>query len=110
MKFSFIKTPRHRVFSHEPIYYDELKERQKEREKKIKEELGMLSEEEQKMGYASRIRGSFKGAQIKPHYEVTRSIRRKSNLRLVIILILLILLAQYLVKSGEEWYLQFFAK
>jgi hypothetical protein len=110
MKFSFIKIPRHRVFNHDPIYYDEVKERQKEREKKAKEELGMLSEEEQEKGYAARIRGSFKGTKIKPHYEVTRSIRRKSNLRLILILIILILLAQYLVKSGEEWYLEFFAK
>ena len=111
MKFSFIKIPRHRVFDHHPIYYDEVKEKQKERERRIKEELGMLSDEEQDKDYAARIRAGFRsGHKIKPHYEVTRSIKRKSNIMLIVILVILMLLAQYLVKSGEEWYMQFFAK
>jgi len=111
MKFSFIKIPRHRVFDHQPIYYDEVKEKQAERERKIREELGLKSEKENDKDYAARIRAGFRsGHKIKPHYEVTRSIKRKSNIRLIIILVILILLAQYLVKSGEEWYIQFFAK
>jgi len=111
MKFTFIKLPRHRVFKHEPIYYDELKERQAERERKAKEELGLLSEEEKTKGYADRIRAGFRsGSKIKPHFEATRNIRRKSNIRLIIILIILILLAQYLIRSGQEWYIQFFGK
>jgi len=111
MKFSFIKIPRHRVYDHQPIYYDEVKERQKEREKKIKEELGMQSEDEQDRDYAAHIRAGFRsGHKIKPHYEVTRSIKRKSNIMLIVILVILMLLAKYLVKSGEEWYMQFFAK
>jgi hypothetical protein len=99
------------VYDHQPIYYDEVKERQKEREKKIKEELGMQSEDEQDRDYAARIRAGFRsGHKIKPHYEVTRSIKRKSNIMLIVILVILMLLAKYLVKSGEEWYMQFFAK
>ncbi len=111
MKFSFIKIPRHRVFDHQPIYYDEVKERREERERRIKEEMGLDKDDEKDRDYAARIRAGFRsGHKIKPHYEVTRSIKRKSNIRLVIILVVLILLAQYLVKSGEEWYIQFFAK
>ncbi len=111
MKFSFIKIPRHRVFDHQPIYYDEVKEKRAERERRIKEEMGLKSDDESDKDYAARIRAGFRsGHKIKPHYEVTRSIKRKSNIRLIIILVILILLAQYLVKSGEEWYIQFFAK
>jgi len=112
MKFSFIKIPRHRVFDHQPIYYDEIKERQEEREKKIREELGLKSEAENgDRDYAARIHAGFRsGHKIKPHYEVTRSIKKKSNIRLIVILVILILLAQYLVKSGQEWYMQLFAK
>ncbi len=110
MKISFIKVPRHRIFKHEPIYYDEIKERQAAREKNAKEELGLLSEEEVRMGYANRIRGGFKGKTIKSHYEVRRSIRKKSNVRLIIILIILILLAYYFFMSEQDWYLQLFGK
>ena len=110
MKISFFKIPRHRVFDHQPIYYDEAKEKQKERENRIKGELGLLDEEEQR-DYAARIRAGFRSKhKIKSHIEVRRSEKRKSNIRLIIILIVLILLAQYLVKSGQEWYTQFFAK
>ncbi len=107
MKVSFMKIPRHRVFKHEPMYYDEVKERQAARESKVKGELGLLSEEEERMGYAGRIKGGFKGSKIISHFEVTRSIKRKSNIRLIIILVILILLAQYFMRSGQEWLNQF---
>ncbi len=110
MKISFMKVPRHRVFKHEPVYYDEIKERQEAREIKAREELGLLSDEEERMGYAGRIKGAFRGSKIKPHYEVTRSIKRKSNIRLIIILVILVLLAHYFVNSGQEWLNQFIGK
>jgi len=102
-----MKIPRHRVFKHEPMYYDEVKERQESREIRARDELGLLSDEEVKMGYAGRIKGGFRGNKIKSHYEVTRSIKRKSNIRLIIILVILVLLAQYFVRSGQEWLNQF---
>jgi hypothetical protein len=103
MKVSFMKIPRHRVFKHEPVYYDEAKERQESREIRARDELGLLSDEEVKMGYAARIKGGFRGTKIKPHYEVTRSAKRKSNIRLIIILVILVLLVQYFYTSGMEW-------
>jgi len=107
MKVSFMKIPRHRVFKHEPVYYDEAKERQESREFRARDELGLLSDEEVKMGYAGRIKGGFRGKKTKSLYEVNRSAKRRSNLRLIIILVILILLVQYFYMSGLEWLNQF---
>ncbi len=102
MKFTFTKLARHRVFQHDPIYYDEKKEQREERERRIKGELGLLDEEEKDKGYADRIKGGMR-RRIKSQYEVSRSAKRSSNLRLIIILIILMVLGVYLAKSGMEW-------
>jgi len=102
MKFTFTKLARHRVFQHDPIYYDEKKEQREERERRIREELGLLNEDEKETGYAGRIKGGMR-RRIKSHYEVSRSEKRRSNLRLVVILIILMILGFYLIESGMEW-------
>lgn len=38
LKLSFFKTPKHRVFNYQPLYYDERKERLQEQIAKAKEE------------------------------------------------------------------------
>ncbi|TAJ14074.1 hypothetical protein DMA11_06900 [Marinilabiliaceae bacterium JC017] len=106
MKFTFLKIARHRTFHHDPIYYDEAKEERKARERRIKEELGLLTEDEKKEGYADRIKGQMR-RRIAPKYEVTRSIKRRSNIRLIIILIALMILAYYLFQSGQKWLFEF---
>lgn len=103
MRFIFTKVARHRVFQHDPIYFDPKKEERQERERRIKEELGLLSEEEKETGYADRIRGGMR-RRIKSNYEVSRSTRRRSNLRLIVILIVLMVIGLYLAKSGLEWF------
>ncbi|MBS2096681.1 hypothetical protein [Carboxylicivirga linearis] len=102
MKFTFTRVARHRVFQHDPIYYDEQKEKREDRERRIKEELGLLSEEEKEKGYADRIKGGMR-RRLKSHYEVTRSAKRKSNLRLILILIVLMIIGFYLIESGLDW-------
>ena len=102
MKFTFSKVARHRVFQHDPIYYDEKKEKREERERQIKEELGLLSDEEKDVRYADRIRGSMR-RRMKSHFEVNRSEKKRSNLRLVIILIILMVIGLYLIQGGMEW-------
>jgi len=109
MKFTFSKVARHRVFQHDPIYYDEKKEEQAARERRIKEELGMLSDEEKETGYANRIKGGMR-RRLKSQYEVSRSEKRRSNLRLVIILIVLMVLGIYLIQEGMAWMETFFAE
>jgi len=106
MKLSFTKLPRHRTFTHTPIYYDQAKEDSKERERKAKEELGLLDEEAKSEGYSDRIKKGLRG-QKKPQMEVGRSTRQKSNIRLVIILAILLILASYFMKSGHHWLGQF---
>ncbi len=109
MKITFSKVAKHRVFQHVPIYYDQAKEEREERERKVREELGLLSEEEKESGYSDRIRGGMR-RRIKSHYEVSRSQKRKSNIRLAIILVILIMLATYLVNSSQDWYQEFMLK
>jgi hypothetical protein len=107
MRFTFLKVARHRTFHHEPIYYDEAKEKREERERQAKEELGLLTEEEKNSGFADRIRGGF-NRRIKPHYEVSRQVKRRSNIRLIIILLALMALAYHLVESGQQWLADYF--
>ena len=106
MKIGFTKIPRHRTFQHDPIYFDEAKEERAARERKAKEELGLLAEQEKTEGYSDRIRGGMR-RRVKSQFEVSRSAKRKSNLRLVIILIILAVLASYLLRSGQPWMDQF---
>ncbi len=103
MKFTFIKLPRHRQFNYSPMYYDEKKEIQKNRDRRIREEMGLAVEQEEGRGYADRIRGAMR-SRIKSHFEVVRKERKRSNLRLVIILIVLMVLFYYLLGSAREWY------
>lgn len=62
----FIKTPKHRRFSYIPRHYDPVEEERKQREERIKAELGMSKDESEieaeAMGYRQRIAGSFRGA------------------------------------------------
>ena len=106
MKYTFTKLARHRTFQHTPIYYDEAKEERQERIRQAKEELGILSDEEKETGYKDRIRGGMR-RRIKPHYEVSRSIKKRSNLRLVVILIALMILGFYLIQEGMKWLTDF---
>lgn len=109
MKFTFSKVARHRVFQHDPIYYDEKKEERDARERRIKDELGLLSDEDKDDGYADRIRGGIR-RRMKSHYEVARSEKRRSNLRLVVILIALMILGVYLIQEGMVWMESFFVE
>ncbi len=108
MKFTFIKIPRHRKFTYDPIYYNPEAEERKERERRIRQEMGLPVEEQQDgRGYQERIRGGMR-RRIKSSFEVTRKERKKSSLRLIIILILLFILFYYLLNAAYDWYEQFF--
>ena len=108
MRFTFIKIPRHRRFQYDPIYYNPENEERKERDRRIRQEMGLPVEEKKDgRGYEERIRGGMR-RRIRSHFEITRSERKKSNIRLVIILIALIVLFYYLLNSAYEWYSQFF--
>jgi Flp pilus assembly protein TadB len=63
----FIKTPKHRRFNFIPRHYDPVEEERKQREERIRAELGMTAKEKHELeaealGYRQRIAGSFRGA------------------------------------------------
>ncbi|MFO8001583.1 MAG: hypothetical protein R6U46_10085 [Marinilabilia sp.] len=107
MRFTFIKIPRHRKFQYDPIYYNPEKEEREARERRLRKEMGMSVEEQSGRGHVERIRGGMR-RRIKSQFEVTRTERKKSNIRLIIILVILIALFYYLLNSAYEWYSQFF--
>ncbi|MBK8806829.1 MAG: hypothetical protein IPO21_09345 [Bacteroidales bacterium] len=82
----FFKQKKHKTFSFTPRYYDEVKERQK----KLLEEIEKERNGTTKTTYNSQIKGAFRAENSK-----TSKVKRKSNVRLVVILAVLILLAYY---------------
>jgi hypothetical protein len=86
---SLFRTPRPKQFSYNPVFYDARKESLKEREQKIKQELGIADESTPRV---SNIKGQMRG-----YYK--RSVRgnSKSNLRLILIFIALCLVAYFLL-------------
>lgn len=82
-----------RKYDYRPIYYDPKKEAQKEREKRLAE-----GKETQEGEFKSTIhRGSFREEAAKNKNSRSNQ-SRKSNIRLVLILFVLLLLAYYLLK------------
>ncbi len=108
MKFTFFKIPKHRQFNYSPLYYDEAKEERKERERRVRDELGISpTQEDKENSTEDRIKGKMR-RKIKSSFEVTHKARRTSNIRLIIILIGLFALFYYLLKASHEWYERFF--
>lgn len=108
MKFTLFKIPNHRQFNYSPLYYDEAREERKERERMIRKEMGISPAEDEKIpSIEDRIKGKM-NRRIKTNFEVTRQIRKTSNIRLIIILIALFALFYYLLKASHEWYERFF--
>jgi hypothetical protein len=81
----FFRLPRHRIFSYEPIYYDERKE---ELEKKIKNIEAEIKAEANNAN-VSRL----KKGQLNRYFKEVKRKKVQSNTRLVIILLALILLS-----------------
>jgi hypothetical protein len=85
---SMFRTPKPRQFKYTPIFYDERKEALKEREKQLKQELGISDDQSSRVSLIKgRIRAGFRRSAKE---------RSKSNLRLIIIFIILVLVA-YLI-------------
>lgn len=83
----FFHLPKSKRFGYQPRYYDEIKERREEREERIKKEVEL-----EKQGKASRITKEDMTNYIK----MTRRTQKKSNIRLVVILALLLMIFYFL--------------
>jgi len=83
--FTFFRTPKPKGFNHKLIYYNEQKEEMREREARIKRELGLSDGDEH---YVPNIKGRFKSDRVKKYSQ-----SRNSAFRVLIILFVLLLIA-----------------
>ena len=81
----FFRTPEHRRFHYEPVFYDERKEKLEERIQIIEQEYGIKREDQpaRKLG-----RGSFSG-----RYKRNKKAQRYSNTRLIVIIAFLLFIS-----------------
>lgn len=90
----FRKQPRPIQFEFNPRYWDPKKEARKEREKRIKTELGMEAEQEDLENYKSDIRGRFRSATYIQHRErlgEKNKARQKMMIYIAVVFLLLLL-------------------
>jgi len=87
----FFSLPKAKQFRYEPRFYDPAKEELAERERRIKEELGIIDDSDPRARYVARIKGQFRKSAGKES-KLTEGARRSSNRRLWILIILLGLL------------------
>ncbi|PID92639.1 MAG: hypothetical protein CSA96_02180 [Bacteroidetes bacterium] len=86
----FIKLPRNNQFHYEPRYWDPVKEAREERIRGIKRELGI--EVPDSPNRTTLKRGAFRQA----HTQTRVKASRAANLRLIVILAVLFLIAYFL--------------
>ncbi|GET30738.1 hypothetical protein [Prolixibacter sp. SD074] len=100
MGMKFFHVPRSKDFYMPYRFYDPRKEEMADREARIKAELGIKEEGGQDKvtpgTYKTSIKGSFRQGLSRGLY--ARQQRRKSNIRVIVILVLLALLAFYMLK------------
>ena len=95
---NFFKLHKPLVYKYKPIYYDPKKEAQKERDRQLKQEENQ-DDNEAKKTYQPKIlrRGSFRELADK-NRNLKHAQVRQSNIRLVVIILILILIAYFLIR------------
>jgi len=88
----FFRLPQHKRFNYQPLYYDEEKEKREERIRAIEREMGIKHDESDGKYMPSIGRGSFSSMQTR-----RRKSQRYSNLRLVILIILLFFITYFIL-------------
>lgn len=106
MKITFSRTPRPRQFVHKPIYWNPAEDERKEREERVRKEMGLASEDGE---FKTSIkRGAFRkgsGGSASDRDDSTRAARRRSNVRLVLIIAVLLVIAAFLYISSSDYLL-----
>ena len=88
---SFFRTPKSRKFDYSPVFYDERKEALKERERQIRQEMGLSDDDTQRV---SVLKGQFR----KQHQsKKTQKSGKDRNIRLATIIVILFLLSYYII-------------
>lgn len=83
----FFHTPKSKQFHIPYRYYDPEKEEMKDREQRIKKELGIKDEGSQDENYRATLKGSFRSAMDRSKTE--KDARRSSNTRLIWLIMIL---------------------
>lgn len=93
----FMKTRTPRKFEHKPVYWDPEKERQEDRERRIKREMGLV---EDLTDYKPQIKGTFFEGTTHLKKSIDRGddmdSRKYKNVRLAAILIILALVGWFI--------------
>lgn len=92
MAIKFLHTPKNKQFKFTPRYYDEQKEELENRIQKIKREMGVEDLEDSDKPYAPDVKGQMRG-----YFKKNIEQKRKSTIRLVIILIVLFAIVYFLL-------------
>ena len=100
MGMKFFHMPRSKQFNMPYRFYDPQKEEMAEREARIKAELGIKEEGEKNKASSGSYHGSIKGSfrQGLSRGRFAEQQRRKSNIRVIVILVLLALLFYFMLK------------
>lgn len=96
----FLKPRKPRQFNYLPIYYNAEKEAREERVEAIKRKYSVQQSEESSE-YVPHIRGQFKA-----RHQEKMKIRHTSNIRLVVILAVLLVIAFILIDKLPSYYFQ----
>jgi hypothetical protein len=107
MRFSLFRKTAHQTFTHIPIYYDEGEERIKNAEDNAKVERG----EKRDSNYKDTIKGSMRrfAHQHQSAAAFARNEKKRSNVRIVVILSILFAVA-YLLLAHTETFIEAFMK
>jgi len=88
----FFHTPAAKRFNITPRFYDPEKEEREERERRIKEELGIFDEKKDDgKPYKPNVKGQFRKTQ-GGYSKTTEKARKASNTRLIILVMILVLI------------------
>ncbi len=93
----FVNLPKSKQFNITTRFYDPQKEAMKEREERLKREMEQNEGEASSSFYGSGIKGSFRNAS-KINSKTLAEVRRKSNRRLLYIIVVLLALLYIVLK------------
>jgi hypothetical protein len=92
MAIKFSHTPKNKQFKFSPRYYDEQKEELTKRIQTIKKEMGVEDIKDSDKPYTPNIKGQMRG-----YFNKNVEQKRKSTMRLVVILIVLFAIVYFLL-------------
>ena len=95
--FPILKQPRARQFNHQPIYYDKQKEEREQRYERIRKEMNMESNPEEKTvrrDFEKDIRGSFR-QQVPGGSKIEKAAKTSRIISIVCLVLLIAVLIVY---------------